>query len=200
MNYLAHLFLSQPTPASRVGNLMGDFAKGIDIHDLPDDVRLGLENHRLVDRFTDQHPEVVRLKRLFSDQRRRFAGIMLDLIFDHLLIKHWHRYSEDPFSDEVKRYYADLQAAEALMHPQMLNVISRVISHDWLQGYQTLDGTGYALDRIAGRIRFPNKFSGSGTELEEHYSEIEEGFLHFFPQLMTQVASSGLESFSDRPK
>ena len=28
MNFLAHLYLAEPTPASRVGNLLPDFARG----------------------------------------------------------------------------------------------------------------------------------------------------------------------------
>ena len=74
MNYFAHLTLARPTVPSKVGNLLGDFMRGVREPDLPEAVRLGLHNHRLVDRFTDHHPLVIESRALFSPQRRRFAG------------------------------------------------------------------------------------------------------------------------------
>ena len=50
MNYFAHLALARPTPASKVGNLLGDFMRGVREEELPPPVRQGLRNHRLVDR------------------------------------------------------------------------------------------------------------------------------------------------------
>ena len=86
MNHLAHLFLAPDSPEARVGSLLGDFARGIVQDDLPAAVRDGLKHHRAVDAFTDQHPEVLASKRLFSPQRRRFAGVALDILYyDYLL-------------------------------------------------------------------------------------------------------------------
>ncbi len=193
MNYLAHLFLAQPTTASRVGNLLGDFAKGVDPAALPEPVRLGLENHRFVDRFTDHHPDVVELKALFSPQRRRFAGIMLDMVFDHLLIKHWDRFSSDVFSQALAGYYADLHQGQDLMPPAMQRTTTRIVSQDWFHSYAELEGVGFALDRIAQRIRFQNPFQGSVTELQLHFPTIEAGFLRFFPELVAEVEAQGIE-------
>jgi acyl carrier protein phosphodiesterase len=65
MNYFAHLVLSQPTVESTVGNLLGDFAKGVKREALNPAVSFGLDNHRAVDRFTDAHESIQALKRLF---------------------------------------------------------------------------------------------------------------------------------------
>ncbi len=92
MNHFAHLVLARPTVESTVGNLLGDFARGVDLAALVPAVRAGLDNHRAVDRFTDSHPRVRAMKRAFSPARRRFAGIALDIYFDHLLIRHWDRF------------------------------------------------------------------------------------------------------------
>ena len=58
MNYLAHAALAQPQPQSLVGNLLGDFCKGVAIDTLAQPIQAGLANHRAVDRFTDSHPLV----------------------------------------------------------------------------------------------------------------------------------------------
>ena len=53
MNHFAHCVLAQPAEESVVGNLLGDFARGVELAALNPAVRAGLENHRAVDRFTD---------------------------------------------------------------------------------------------------------------------------------------------------
>jgi len=172
---------------------MGDFCRGVDLQSLPHSIKLGIENHRFVDHFTDQHEEVRRLKRLMSPQRSRFAGIMIDMVFDHFLIMHWTRFSSLPFQQCCGHYYVDLKKGRHLMPARMLRVTSRVIEHDWFASYAELEGIGFALDRIAERIRFKHEFAGSVSELRMRKREIEEGFLRFFPELIQAVELKGLE-------
>lgn len=173
---------------------MGDFCRGVDLQSLPNSVKLGIENHRFVDRFTDQHEEVRRLKRLMSPQRSRFAGIMIDMVFDHFLIMHWTRFSTQSFQQDCCHYYVDLKKGQHLMPARMLRVTSRVIEHDWFASYAELEGIGFALDRIAERIRFKHEFAGSVSELMMHKREIEEGFLRFFPELIQAVSKREIET------
>lgn len=193
MNYLAHLFLAQPVIESRVGNLLGDFSKGVEITSLPVAIQLGVENHRFVDRFTDTHPEIQQLKTLISPQRRRFAGIMLDMLFDHFLILHWPRFSSLSFQHSCSDYYADLASGQSLMPLQMQRVTRRIIEQDWFLSYADLEGIGFALDRIAARIRFANEFADSIVEIKCHETEMEACFLRFFPELMTAVENQNIE-------
>ncbi|MDL0429505.1 ACP phosphodiesterase [Marinobacter sp. TBZ242] len=183
MNHLAHLFLAPDSPQARVGSLLGDFARGVIPEDLPSEVREGLYHHRAVDAFTDRHPEVIASKRLFSAQRRRFAGVALDILYDHYLLRHWQRFSHmepDTFIDQV---YRELDANEPLMPDSMQRVTRQIIRHDWFRSYMDLENIGYALDRVANRIRFTNAFSGIIEEIEAHDDELERRFLRFFPEL-----------------
>src|ERR1051325_10142199 len=104
MNYLAHLFLAEDDPESLLGNLLGDFVKGAKKDDYPDSIRRGIELHRKVDRFTDAHRVVRSSLSLISPARRRFAGVLVDIFYDHLLAKDWQIYSSVPlatFSQKV---------------------------------------------------------------------------------------------------
>ena len=92
MNYLAHLVLSQPHADSYFGNLLGDFRRGVKVTAFSESVQAGVTNHLLVDKFTDSHPAVIAAKQQVSTQRRRFAGILLDICFDHFLLVHWQRF------------------------------------------------------------------------------------------------------------
>ncbi len=183
MNHLAHLFLAPDSPQARVGSLLGDFARGVVPGNLPARVREGLYHHRSVDAFTDRHPEVIASKRLFSAQRRRFSGVALDILYDHYLLRNWKLFSHvesDTFIDQV---YRELDANSSLMPEPMQRVTQQIVRHDWFHSYMELENIGYALDRVASRIRFRNAFSGIIEEIEEHDDELERRFLRFFPEL-----------------
>ena len=189
VNFFAHLILAEVTVPSRVGNLLGDFSRGLDIAALPDEVLAGLHNHRRVDQFTDQHSQVRQMKSSFTRQRRRFAGIALDVLFDHFLLVHWHRYSEMPKEQLIAELYDDLIAGQRLMPERMRQVTRRLVEYDWFRSYESLDGVSYALDRIATRIRFEHGFEGIGSELEMHYPQFESGFHQFARDLFTAFPS-----------
>lgn len=185
MNHLAHTFLAPDSAEARVGSILGDFTKGIDLAGLPKPVLEGVRHHLAVDTFTDQHPQVLASKQLFSKQRRRFAGVALDILYDHFLLRHWHRYSEFEQTAFIHTVYRELSAQEPVMPPAMISVTRRMVEHDWFSAYQELDNIGFALDRVAERIRFPNQFTGIIDEIRENERELEANFLEFFPELQT---------------
>lgn len=193
MNYFAHLTLAQPTAASKVGNLMGDFMRGVREQDLPPAVRDGLHNHRLVDRFTDTYPLVVDSRRLFSPARRRFAGVAMDVLFDHFLIRHWERFYEQPVPQAIRDEYDWLRTGQPLMPARMQVVTGRMVDYDWFSHYADLKNVGEALDRIAGRVRFANQFRGMIEEIDHHYAELEAVFLTLYPALRAEVEKQGVE-------
>lgn len=194
MNYLAHLALAQPTSASVQGNLLGDFMRGYHPEHFDLAVQRGLKNHRFVDRYTDQHPKVRLAKSYFSSQRRRFAGIILDISFDHFLINHWSRFYTQPFEHFCEQRYALLQPDLRAMPPSMHRTVTSMLKHRWLGVYSTPEGLARALDNTAARIRFQHRFSGSIFEVMQHYEPLEQAFLDFYPQLMQAVDSENIES------
>lgn len=187
MNHLAHLFLSPDSELHRVGSLLGDFARGLDPSALPPPICEGLRHHRAVDAFTDQHPDVTASKRLFSNQRRRFAGVALDILYDHYLLRHWHRFSPVPIDDFIDQVYRELQENQTMMPQTMQTVTSQIVRHDWFRSYQDLDSIGFALDRVASRIRFRHSFDGIIDEIRTYDLELEAHFLSFFPELQAHA-------------
>ena len=194
MNHFAHLVLSQPTIESTVGNLLGDFARGLDQSALSPAVLAGLKNHRAVDRFTDNHPKVNAIKQCFSKKRRRFAGIALDVYFDHLLMRHWHQFDQRNLDDVIAEFYLRIELGQVLMPgSEMRRVTSRMISHDWFGSYRDIDSVAEALDRIASRIRFTNAFDNAIEDLQRNEDFILTVFLQFYPQLKAHVESLEFE-------
>ncbi|NWO06255.1 MAG: DUF479 domain-containing protein [Alteromonadaceae bacterium] len=183
MNHLAHTFLAPDSPEARVGSILGDFSRGVDWAALPPPVLEGVRHHLAVDSFTDQHPQVLASKRLFSSQRRRFAGVALDILYDHFLLRHWCRFTERSRDRFIEQVYGELEAYQHLMPETMASVTHRMVLHDWFGAYQSLDNIGHALDRVASRIRFANRFDGIIEEIYQHEEELEANFLIFFPEL-----------------
>ncbi len=183
MNHLAHFLLADPTPASLVGNFLGDFVKGSDLTGFDEEIRAGILRHRKIDAFTDAHAVVRDAKRRFSPDRRRFAGIILDVAYDHFLAKNWDRYGPLSLETFTRQIYTALTQHRHLLPHSVRAALPAMIERDWLAAYRDLAATGHALDRIAGRLRRPNRFAGAGAEVLARYADLEAGFHTFFPEL-----------------
>lgn len=92
MNYLAHLILADVPGSARLGGLLGDFVQGEVRGRFPVDMACEILLHRKIDRYTDDHPVVRDARQLFVAERRRYAGIVLDVFYDHVLLQRWHDY------------------------------------------------------------------------------------------------------------
>lgn len=184
MNFLAHLYLGPREPQHLLGSMLGDFVKGpVEKLDLPAPVREGVWLHRQIDAYTDAHPLVLRSKARVSSGRRRFAGIMVDMFYDHLLASHWQRFDEAPLEHFTQSAYASLLTNQHLMPERARVVIGRMASHDWLGSYQRLDILHQALDNMARRLTRQNTLPGGVFELEADYAGFEADFLAFMPQV-----------------
>lgn len=174
---------------------MGDFKQTPErLQTLPQEVILGIENHRFVDKQTDQFAAVKELKYSFSKPRRRFSGVVTDIVFDYFLIKHWSRFAQIEFDQFINLSYSNLSQCTDLMPPRMKSVVQMMVEHDWLRTYSTLDGIGFTIDKVSQRIRFENKMVGAIEEVEQNYELIESVFLELFDYLIMAVENERIES------
>ena len=193
MNFLAHLFLGPSDPEQALGSLLGDFVRGpVGKLDLPTGVRQGIWLHRRIDSFTDAHPLIAMSRTRVSPERRRYAGIMIDMFYDHLLARHWDRFAEQPIGDFTARMYPLLRAQRAVIPASAWPAIDHMTEHDWLGSYARMASLHRALDNIALRLRRTNPLPGSASELEQDYAGFEADFLAFMPQVMAFAASQDL--------
>jgi len=166
---------------------MADFMRNVDQESLPEKVWEGIQLHRSVDSFTDSHKIVKDLRKCFSREKRRFSGIVLDVVFDHFLIKHWNKYDSRDFNGFVDECYRDLMDHRELMPERMEMVVGWMIKRDWIRSYEELDHVGRALDGLASRLKLKHDFHGSIDEVYKNYETIENGFIQFFPELLLHV-------------
>lgn len=184
MNYLAHLYLAGPEPEALLGALMGDFVKGPLANRYPTPLTLGLALHRRIDTFTDTHPRVAASRARVSAARRRFAGIMVDLFYDHFLARNWADYAAEPLHQFTRHVYGLLQLHHARLPERLQSVARRMAEQDWLASYRHITAIHEALDRISRRLKRENRLEGAGAELEANYAALEADFRAFFPDVV----------------
>ena len=194
MNWLAHLFLSEPDVEHRLGNLLADVVKGKARAALPPGVRRGIACHQAIDAFTDAHPVVYLSKRRLSEEYGRFAGILVDVFYDHFLARDWPLYASMPLGQFTAEVYASFQAYAAALPEEARELIARLSDGDLLGSYRTLAGIEAALRRLSRRLeaRLGRPFAlerGIG-ELEVHYEDLGRDFAKFFPELRVHVEAS----------
>jgi acyl carrier protein phosphodiesterase len=185
MNVLAHALLAGNDAALRLGGTMGDFVHGTPDPALPQRVSDGIYLHRAIDTFTDSHPEVRAARERMSPPFRRYAGILLDVWFDHLLARDFAAWSETPlaiFSDGLR---AELHAAVTILPPGLVRFLDYMDRHDLPAGYARIDRVAGAFAGISQRLSRANPVADGVPVLLSQAAELERTFAKFFPDLRT---------------
>ncbi|GAB5519026.1 MAG: ACP phosphodiesterase [Rhodothermales bacterium] len=187
MNWLAHLHLAEADGADRVGNLLPDMANKRECDAMPPNIRHGVARHRFVDTYLDHHPMFFRSRARLKPPFRRFAGIVVDVFYDHYLTRHWATYCDTPMLDFVAEACASMMPHLSVLPPRPQRVISRMCHEGWITGYGTIDGIALTLSRIDRRLSRPVGLAGAVQYLEAEWYGFEDDFLTFYPELIYAV-------------
>ena len=176
MNFLAHAWLSRHgSDAFLYGNLIADGVKGADLESWPAAVASGIRHHRQVDAAIDRHAEVLRLLQMAPKAQRRFAGIALDVVWDHFLA------SRHPDAALVERCYRVLGERQA--PARLERMVPTLIDGDWLRCYADFDFTCRAIAGIGQRLRGPNQLAALTPWLRDEYDNLEAAFVTLWPDM-----------------
>lgn len=189
MNFLAHLHLSYPHKPEMVGNFIGDYVKGRQYNAYPQEISQGIQLHRKIDSFTDRHQLQRDCKALFRKEYALYAGIITDMLFDHLLAKDWSSYSDMrlmAFSDfsynALYSFYDDLPERVQGFLPKMK-------ASDRLCSYATLNGIIESISLMSRYTSLPEHSLAARSIIESNYSFLEAKFHQFYQELMLYVAN-----------
>ena len=189
MNYLAHMFLSNDDEDLMIGNLSGDFVRVADMRFLKPEIEAGVLLHRKIDKFTDSHEVVDRSIGRLAPSHGRYAAVIADILYDHLLCINWLQYTDEGLNDFKQRNYEILRRRYDDLPPRLQSKIVKMINRDFIEGYRSLDGMRYIMHYMDKRTSFPSKFEISIDQFEEQLDDFNEDFNQFFPELMNFVAS-----------
>jgi acyl carrier protein phosphodiesterase len=188
MNFLAHLCLANGDPGLMMGGLLGDFVRGRRaMRVFPEPIRQGIVLHRYIDKCTDRSPVIKNLRPQFSREFRRYAGIIIDLAFDHELAVNWWRYmpgSLERFDVETR----DLLSGHTEWVPEKLTNFMRYADrHGLFSAYRKEEVILQALAGIGTRLSRPNPLHRVAEIWPELAPEFKLAFRQFFPQIQSEV-------------
>jgi len=156
MNHLAHLVLAGEGDDWRRGAVLGDFWRGAVPASWPAALRASVRLHRRVDGWVDARLGAARAR--FDAPWRRYAGIVLDVWFDHLLARDFEQLAGEPLAPFAAR------VAPALAHGEMdwplaARLYMERLARDAgaaLVAYESLEHVERVYARIAQRLAREN--------------------------------------------
>ena len=195
MNFLAHIYLSGNHEKILVGNFMGDYVKGRNYIQYPEDVRKGILLHRKIDYFTDNHPIARKSKDPLNPYYHKYSGIVIDIFYDYLLTRSWDRYCDVPLPVFVERVFHLLRNNYDIFPQGMKNLFPNFIRNNWLIAYSSVEGIETVLHRMSSRTSLPEFTKYAIDSLREREEEYLEEFNLFFPDIRNYVKNEfGIET------
>ena len=193
MNFLGHLYLSGNDPLVMVGNFMADAVKGRDLSSYHPDLQRGIRLHRRIDSFTDQHPITAIGRERVRAHCGKYAGVALDLFYDHLLAREWERFHAEPLTAFAQRCYRLLHIEQALLPERTLHMLPYMVKGDWLTSYATIEGIGRALDGLSQRAFRAEGLKGAEVVLHEHIDVYRNEFSTFLAAIEEHIREANNE-------
>jgi acyl carrier protein phosphodiesterase len=193
MNFLAHIYLSGDNDLIKIGNFMADGIRGKQFKNYPLEVQEGIILHRAIDTFTDAHPIFRQSTKKLHARYHHYAGVIVDVFYDHFLAKNWATYSDENLSDYVTAFYQSLSDNTSILSEKTITFMPYMIEQNWLLSYQTIAGIDKILTQMDSRTKNKSKMRFASEELKEFYTEFEEDFTKFFAELRVHATTKLLE-------
>ena len=185
MNFLAHIYLSGDNDFIKIGNFMADGIRGNDYLNFPEQVKKGIILHRHIDTFTDAHPTYRISKHRLHEKYGHYAGVIMDILYDHFLAKNWSVYSDVSLEDYAAKFYQSLEDNYDILTEKTKGVMPYMMERNWLVSYATIAGIEMILFQMDYRTKHRAHMQEAITELQEFYVKFEEEFTLFFEELRT---------------
>ncbi|MHB1375252.1 MAG: acyl carrier protein phosphodiesterase [Thauera sp.] len=155
---------------------------------LPADLARGVALHRAIDAFAETQPAFRTSRARVSAARRRYAGVLVDIFYDHLLARDWACYRDEALGAYCAGVYGHIATRLDDLPPSAHPALERMAQEDWLQSYAGLEGIADVLARMARRARQPNPLAGSELEFAAAAAGFEEDFRAWLPDAQGFVA------------
>ena len=187
MNFLAHIYLSGDNDEIRFGNFIGDWIKGKKYQKYPEDIKKGILLHREIDSYTDSHPvvhqSIVRMRPAYG----KYAGVAVDILYDHFLTVNWELYSDIRLDDYVKDFHSYVLNNLDLLPKKSKRFAYPFIRKKRLLCYGDLECFEDVLEKMAIYTSMPNKAKQAMKIIREDYELFNDEFQRFFSDLQLFV-------------
>lgn len=192
VNYLAHAYLSFGDPEVLTGNMISDFVKGRKKFDYPPRILAGINLHRSIDEFTDDHPVNKEVQKILKPAYGLYSGAFVDVIYDHFValeiksaVYDFERYTLD--------VYENIGRFGNILPFTFNNIFPYMKQHNWLFNYQFTWGIEKSIQGLVHRAAYLSDSQTAFQLFTDRYAEFNDAFQLFFPSLK----KFAIEKFSD---
>jgi acyl carrier protein phosphodiesterase len=183
MNFLAHIYLSGNNEFIKIGNFMADGIRGKQFENYPDAIQKGILLHRAIDTFTDAHPIFRESTKRLHERYHHYAGVIVDIFYDHFLAKNWKNYSDENLDEYVAQFYQSLHTHHDLLSERTQDILPYMEKQNWLLSYQTIEGIHQILTQMDRRTKNSSNMRFASEELQAYYADFEKEFTLFFDEV-----------------
>lgn len=189
MNFLAHLYLSGPNVEIRLGNFIGDYVKGKSFENYPEGVQKGIILHRNIDNFTDRHSSTRSCIELLRPGYGKYAGVVVDVLFDHILANEWSTYSDYELKAFTRSFYFQMVRKYNLLPERVKKFLPFMIQSNRLYSYKTYEGLNRALEIMSSVTSLPANSSFAIDTLKSNSDFFTMQFNLLFPELISFISA-----------
>ena len=192
MNFLGHIFLTPNDDEILLGNFIADSVKGNPEKFYSGKIVEGIRFHRAIDEFTDSHPIVKRGVLRFRETQSKYASVVIDVIYDHILASNWNEFHGTDLESLAQSVYQRLEAQNKHFPTSVKRYFPYMQEQNWLYNYQFEWGILKALEGLDRR---------SANETQMHlaldvYKEFEAEFLAEFKKFAADAQKMSRDYFS----
>ncbi len=184
MNFLAHIYLSGDNEPLMLGNFIADTVKGKQIEKYSSGIQQGIRLHRLIDEFTDKHPVVLQSKERLYARHHKFAGVIVDILYDHFLAKDFANYSSVLLPEYARNIYRVVLRNYLILPARSQRIIPFLMMQNWLTGYADLVRLQRIFENMSRRSQFESGMEVAVESLQKNYDLFQQEFDLYFPQLI----------------
>jgi acyl carrier protein phosphodiesterase len=183
MNYLAHAYLSFNDPNILIGNMISDFVKGKKKFNYSLPIQQGIQLHRSIDAFTDNHPATAEAKKFFKPIVGLYAGAFVDIVYDHFLAVDANEKSEEEWQQFVTNTYQILFLHIDLLPEKFALILPYMRHQNWLFNYRFNTAIKNSFEGLVRRAKYLNTNSEIFDAFENNYEKLKLCYEYFFPSV-----------------
>lgn len=190
MNFLAHCLIGA-TAGGRtegtellVGGFLGDFIKGRIPDEMPQPLARGVKLHRRVDAYSGRQPQIRISCNRFPPELRRIAPILVDIIGDHFLARHWAEFHLDPLDTFTAATYQAVGSHSNWLSTPGIRFLDYARNHDLLGAYQDWSVVSSAMRSITRRLKKTELDPIMEVTTTALLADLEADFLEYFPDMI----------------
>jgi acyl carrier protein phosphodiesterase len=184
MNYLAHAYLSFNTPDILVGNMISDYVKGKKKFDYSEGIQRGMDLHRAIDAFTDEHPITKKAKEYFKEDYRLYAGAFVDVVYDHFLARDENEFPDNSaLATFAETTYTILRDRIGSTPEDFQKLFPYMLEQNWLYNYQYNEMIAKSFNGLSRRAAYIEETAKAYDSFLRNYEGLQACYDEFFPQL-----------------